>query len=54
MSSVTGHAMGSPAAHSPARSVPLYAATTPSAAAAAETSTELMRADPCGLRTSAA
>jgi hypothetical protein len=51
MSSVTGHAHTSGAAHSSARSAPLKAATQPSIASALETSTPLMRACANGLRT---
>ena len=53
MSSVTGHAHGSPPAHSSARSAPENAATTPSPALAASRSTPVMRARGYGLRTTA-
>ena len=51
MSSVTGQAQTRGAAHSPARSAPLKAATQPSMARALETSTPLIRACANGLRT---
>jgi hypothetical protein len=51
MSSVTGHAIRSGPAHSPARSFPLNAATTPSMGSAFETSTEFTLACAKGLRT---
>ena len=53
MSSVTGQAHGIEPAQSPARSAPLKAATTPSAARAASRLTLAMRACGYGLRTTA-
>ena len=46
-------ATGSGAAHSPISSSPVYTATTPAAALAADVSMERMRARATGLRTSA-
>jgi hypothetical protein len=54
VSSVTSQTHGSVAFHSSARSAPLNAATTPSASSALETSTRVIFACACGLRTTAA
>ena len=51
MSSVTGQAHGSGAMPSSVRSAPVYTATTPGMAVAAEVSIEVMRAWANGLRT---
>jgi len=53
MSSVTGQAIGSGPAHSPCRSAPEKAATTPGIPRALERSTRLIRAWAKGLRTTA-
>ena len=53
MSSVTGQAHGIGAAHTSARSAPLYTATTPGSSVAAAVSTPTIRAWAYGLRTTA-